>query len=161
MKLYLCRHAEAVDAGHALADEERWLSARGRAQAARVGHALRATGDVPIRIVMSPLVRAVQTAEALAHATGYADALEVVHALAPGGTLKKLLHALSPAPAIFVVGHEPQMSEWGAKLLGLPHFPRSFAKGGVLRLRFDTVPEPGQALDAHYLTPERPVWERL
>lgn len=164
LKLYLCRHAEAVDAPDASSDEDRWLTAKGRRQAHRVGKALRQEGERPDVVLMSPLVRAVQTAEGLAQALDFEEALVIERALAPGGGLPELLGALAVAGAgaraLFVVGHEPMMSGWAATLLGA-RFPRAFSKGAVLRLDFTAVPEPGGARAKFFLTPERLEREKL
>jgi len=163
MQLYLCRHGEAIDGTDDLEDEERWLTQRGRVGVAEVGAILREQGDVPDLILTSPLVRATQTAHDLAHALGYLQAIEVLPALAPGGVLGAVLDALddlSPEQrGVFLVGHEPQMSEWAATLLGRASFGRAFSKGGVLRMNWTGRPKAGTGRGAFYLSPAqlRPV----
>src|SRR5688572_20209987 len=83
MRVYLIRHAHAVDAGPKLPDEARWLSDRGRKVARRVGKALAKEGVELDAVLTSPLVRAVQTAEVLAAAAGYQGAIEAVVSLSP------------------------------------------------------------------------------
>lgn len=156
MQLYLCRHGEAVDAAGDIGDEERWLTAEGRQGVARVGALLKTQGDIPALILTSPLVRAVQTASELAQALGYGAAVEVLPALAPKGRLGEVLQGLESYPAVrsvYLVGHEPQMGEWTAALLGRPTFGRAFEKGGVARINFAAAPEPGRGRAAFYLSP--------
>ena len=158
MKLYLCRHADAADPLDDLRDDDRWLTPKGRKQARKVGKALAREDEGPEVILTSPLVRAVQTAEGLAHALDFDGAIEATRALAPGGRLSAALAAVAAqapdAKAVYLVGHEPMMSEWASLLLGT-RFPRAFAKGAVLRLDFDDEPAPGRAQAKFFLTPEK------
>jgi len=64
MKLYLLRHATAVDV--ALSDAERELTREGREEARIAGAALAELGVKVSHILTSPLVRARQTAEIVA-----------------------------------------------------------------------------------------------
>jgi phosphohistidine phosphatase len=158
MQLYLCRHGEAVDAGGDISDEMRWLTVGGRQEVARVGELLRAQGDIPSLILTSPLVRAVQTAAELALAVGYDRAVEVLPALAPKGRLGEVLRDLEgygpQFKSVFLVGHEPQMGEWTATLLGRATLGRAFEKGGVVRINFASTAEPGVGRAAFYLSPQ-------
>jgi phosphohistidine phosphatase len=120
MKIYLCRHGEAVDGSDDVPDELRWLTAEGRRGVADVGAALRDEGEEPDLILTSPLVRAVQTADVLAQAVRYKGEVEVLASLAPGGRLGVVVAALQELGedirAVYLVGHEPQMSDWTAAL---------------------------------------------
>jgi len=163
MRLYLCRHASAVDGDAQTVDESRWLTAFGRDEARRVGGVLRA-GDAPAHILTSPLVRAVQTAELLAQATGYRGEIKVLPALAPEGRLSSVLSGVAErvdtSESVYLVGHEPQMSGWGTILMGRP-FGRGFAKGGVLRLDWEAAPSIGTGQGVFYLTPAHATRERV
>jgi phosphohistidine phosphatase len=157
MRVYLCRHGEAVDGSEELADELRWLTPNGRRTVGDVGAVLREEGEKPDLILTSPLVRAVQTADVLAQATKYRDAIEVLQPLAPGGGLGDVVQALAElghkTKAVYLVGHEPQMSEWAAELSGQRSFGRSFQKGAVARLSWKGPPEPGTGKPGFYLSP--------
>ncbi len=163
VKLYLCRHADAVHV-EGLVDGDRWLTPKGRKQAHRVGKALARAEEAPELILSSPLVRAVQTAEGLATALGFAGPLEATRTLAPGGSLSAALAAIAEHPesprSVYLVGHEPMMGEWASLLLGRP-FPRAFVKGGVLRIDFRDEVEPGRGKAKFFLTPDMDEPEEL
>jgi phosphohistidine phosphatase len=120
MRLYLVRHAESAP-GHP--DELRTLTERGRVHAAEVGALLAAADDPPRVVLSSPLLRARQTAEAIARATG--GELRVEERLAPGATLDALRAALADAGAPAVaVGHQPDCSQIAEAVTGSdPGFP--------------------------------------
>ena len=132
--LLLVRHAKA-EAEHPLGDAARPLTAEGRDAFWRHARDL-ARRFAPERVVSSPLVRAVQTAELLARATGCAavdvDGALAPHPLAPVG-LERLALRLE-GPTAFV-GHEPALSDAAARLLGLPGLGFAFRKGGALCLQ--------------------------
>ncbi len=157
MKLYLCRHGEAVDGSEELPDELRWLTAEGRRGVTEVGAVLRDEEEEPDLILTSPLVRAVQTADHLAHAVRYKGQIQVLASLAPGGRLGLVVAALAELPpdvrGVYLVGHEPQMSDWTAALSAGAAFNRKFHKGGVARLSWKHSPEPGTGKAGFYLSP--------
>jgi phosphohistidine phosphatase SixA len=101
--VYLCRHAKAAPGEP---DELRELTGKGRRQAEALGDRLAAATQPPVLVLTSPLVRARQTAEAIAAATG--AALEVDRRLAPGATLAALRDAVAAAKGpVATVGHQP------------------------------------------------------
>lgn len=155
MRLYLCRHAEAIDGAPGLADEDRWLTARGRVQARTMGESLRGWGEVPTVWLASPLVRAVQTADGLAQALEFAGQISITRALAPEGTLGRLLSELEllagDDDAVAAIGHEPQMGEWAAQLGG--RHPRPFERMAVMRLDFPRGPTPIGGRAVFYASP--------
>lgn len=118
MRLYLLRHAEAVD--HARTDAARELTALGLEQARTVGafcvkHALR-----PDLILTSPYRRAVQTAELAAAALGQGS--QTVPFLTSGMTPETALvelRAYERFASVLLVGHQPDLGELTASLLGL------------------------------------------
>jgi phosphohistidine phosphatase len=89
MDLFLIRHAHAVD-GDGMRDDDRPLSAQGRRQALDVGGALSRQKVRFGRIVTSPLVRAVETAELVAVSLGFDGGLDVHEAMRPDGSWKHL-----------------------------------------------------------------------
>lgn len=124
MNVYLVRHARAVSEGPKLADEQRFLDAEGRRTARAVGDKLRAEGVSFDAVLTSPLVRAVQTAELLATATGYDGVVESFFALAPGLPPRVVAEELAAhGESVCVVGHEPTISALGAFLTSSPSFP--------------------------------------
>lgn len=113
------RHAEAED-GHGR-DFDRSLTAKGLEQAAKAGKFCHRNGLRPDIILTSPVVRARQTAEIVAEATGS----ELIEAdwLACGmqpADLLKALAACSQNSFVMFVGHEPDFSTAISALLGLP-----------------------------------------
>jgi phosphohistidine phosphatase len=130
---YLVRHGRAED-DHPFGDEARGLTADGRRQFRELAREL--AGELGLQgIATSPLVRATQTAEILAEATGI-EKVEVHGQLgadrATGDTIATLARRLGPGWAL--VGHNPSMSEALATLLGLAEQPR-FRKGALAALR--------------------------
>ncbi len=110
MQLILVRHAHS-DPGHP--DELRPLNARGREEARALGERL--TAESPDLVLASPLLRARETAAAIAKATG--AELRVEERLAPGATAEDVLAAVEGAGATVVaVGHQPDCSEIAAAL---------------------------------------------
>ena len=118
-RLYLVRHAHS-DPGDP--DSLRPLSARGKEQARELGELL---ADVAADAVFaSPLLRARETAAAIARAAGLE--LRIDERLAPGATAEDVLAAVEGAGAtVVVVGHQPDCSEIAAALTGgaEPPFP--------------------------------------
>jgi phosphohistidine phosphatase SixA len=127
MLVFLVRHAHS-DPGEP--DELRSLSARGREETAALAERLAAHSTPPRLVLSSPLLRARQTAEPVAQATG--AELRVDERLSPGATANLLREAVEGAegPAA-VVGHQPDCSEIALELTGSdPGFPT----GGVAEI---------------------------
>jgi phosphohistidine phosphatase len=158
MQLYLIRHAQAVDGELGQRDEDRALTAEGRKQALDVGQALARQGVKLSRLVTSPLVRAVETAELIAVAIGFEGGLDVHEAMAPDGHWKHLhravLEPMAQEAAVALVGHEPSIGHYLSKLLhgkGL-----TMQKGAVARLEFADAEHPARlvwTLSPKNLTP--------
>jgi phosphohistidine phosphatase SixA len=92
---YLLRHANAGNRrGWEGPDEERPLSAKGRAQSEAIADQL-AKAD-PMRLLTSPYVRCVQTLEPLGERLGLA--VEHEPALAEGQPVESVLHLLNEVP---------------------------------------------------------------
>jgi phosphohistidine phosphatase SixA len=110
VRLILVRHAHS-DPG--LPDELRPLSARGRDEARALGERLAA--ERPDLVLASPLLRARETAAAIAKAAG--AELRVDERLAPGAGAEDIVAAVEAAGATVVaVGHQPDCSEIAAAL---------------------------------------------
>jgi phosphohistidine phosphatase len=132
VKLYLVRHADAVD-GEALADAHRWLSPEGRRVARAVGQRLHDEGVRVDLVLTSPLVRAVQTAELLVEAVGDPGMVEAAPWMQPGVPPQAAVEALRQRRlpgAVALVGHMPGISALGALLVTRPSFP-GFRPGQV------------------------------
>jgi len=129
MRLALLRHADAARAAGLVRDDwDRPLTTVGRDQARRSAEVLRTAGVRIDRLFTSPLMRAVQTAEIVAAVlpfTGPVEALPLLRktdawrtALDP--VLDELADGAGKQPAILLVGHNPDLSDLAAELLGLP-----------------------------------------
>jgi len=108
MDLILWRHADAQDGAPDLARE---LTPRGRDQAARVAAWLDKHLPERYRLLVSPAVRAQQTAQALR------EDFETVSELASGATVEAILKAAASAGTVLVVGHQPELGRAIAYLL--------------------------------------------
>jgi phosphohistidine phosphatase len=128
VRLYLVRHAEA-ESGEP--DELRTLSARGREQAREVGERLAADGVRPDAVLSSPLLRARETADAIAKATG--ATAQPDERLAPGATAEDVRSSVAGrGETVVVVGHQPDCGQIVASISGGPE--PSFPTAGVCEL---------------------------
>ncbi len=133
MRLILVRHAEAEDAVGS--DEARRLTPRGHLQAANLRDALRRAGVVPDLVAASPLVRTVETAEALAALLPEGLGVVAMDLLKPGGLRPKKLSkqvAEFGMKTVVLVGHMPDLSTYAAWLLGVAEYALPFEKGAAL-----------------------------
>ncbi len=116
MNLILWRHAEAHDLREGGDDLERPLTPRGEKQAKRMSQWLDRQLPELTRILVSPALRAEQTAHALGRK------FKIRPELAPGGTVAQLLEAVQwpdDKATVLVVGHQPMLGQTIARLLGL------------------------------------------
>ena len=147
MDLFLIRHAHAVD-GDGRRDDDRPLSKEGRRQALDVGAALARQKVRFGRLVTSPLVRAVETAELVAVTLGFESGLEVHDALRPDGGWKQLVRELlephDHGEALALVGHEPSIGHFLSKLLQQKGL--SMSKGAVVRLDWHDAERPANVV---------------
>jgi phosphohistidine phosphatase SixA len=122
MRLFLVRHAEAAPGEP---DELRPLTPAGRAVARDVG--VRLATEHLDAVVSSPLLRARETAEHIAHAAGLRP--EADDRLAPGATADAVKSAIAGrGDTVVAVGHQPDCS---AIVLALTGREREFAPGAV------------------------------
>jgi phosphohistidine phosphatase len=113
MQLVIVRHAEALPGSP---DELRALTAKGRAQARALGEQLRREGLEPDAVLSSPLLRALETAAALALGEP-----EVDERLAPGATPSDVRDAAAGrGETVVVVAHQPDCGHAAAALTGGP-----------------------------------------
>jgi len=134
MRLVIIRHAVAVPRGAPdMPDDERPLTSQGRKRFRAAARGLAAALGRPEALLTSPLPRARQTAQIAAKAWGKLKPIDTP-ALA-GGTFEDLALALAPygeKDTVALVGHEPDLSELLARLLGTPHAERlAFRKGAA------------------------------
>jgi len=118
MRVIVVRHAKAAPGGP---DDARPLTESGREAARMLGELI--ADRRPDAVVSSPLVRARETAEAIAAAAGLA--VEVDDRLAPGADAESLRVAVAGrGETVVTVGHQPDCSQIVLALTGREvHFP--------------------------------------
>ena len=119
--ILLIRHGHAVAERARLDDGSRWLSADGRAQAVHVAELVREKQIRLERLLVSPLVRAVQTGELFAGAFGFREPIECLPELSftkPAERAAELLEELGRGQHIAAVGHMPTLSAILERLSG-------------------------------------------
>lgn len=159
MRLYLVRHATAADSDKFPGpDEDRPLIARGRMELRQVLPQVAAEEAPPRTIWTSPLVRAVQTAEAVLSLWAPGAEVRVTRSLLsgadPGEVLDELKHEAVDAP-LALVGHEPHLSQLLSRLVG-EHVPQ-LTKAGIVRLRFRAEEKPNGIFRMLYAPGRAPV----
>lgn len=120
LKLWLGRHAEAVDSDRSGTDFNRVLSDYGRRQASQQARWLLTRSEPPELVLHSPLVRAKQTAEIIAREIGNGVVLQEESLLAPGfATAPLLLHLKTCGVSrVVCIGHQPDIGHCLAEITG-------------------------------------------
>lgn len=139
MFLYIARHAWAGhfgDSGDWGDDSQRPLTAEGIERYRRMLAKLSQAGMRPQKIATSPLVRCTQTAELIAEVCG-GEVVEL-DALALGAEIVPVVEWThqQDADKICWVGHNPDVGQLAAILIGDGEAAVRFAKGGVAAIRF-------------------------
>lgn len=145
MRLYLVRHAEAIERSGATPDASRYLTPKGRTAFRKIARRAREAGIAPDVIFTSPLLRAVQTAEILAERLKHEGPVVVANELSPGfddRALRSLLAGAGNLAEAAFVGHEPDLGDLAALLLSLRgDFP--LRKGAVVALEVEGTAQRG------------------
>jgi phosphohistidine phosphatase len=145
-QLLLLRHGIAEERRPDRADGQRALTPAGVRRTTSVVERAVALGLEAQRMLSSPLVRARQTAE-IALAARLAPTLELAHGLEPGGDPLPLLQGLR-AGRLLLVGHEPDLGDLAARLLGAPAGAIALRKAGMALLELPAGAPEGQRLPA-------------
>ena len=139
MKLYLIRHAVAIERSGVTPDASRYLTPQGRRAFRKIARRVRKAGVSPEVIFTSPLLRAVQTAEILAERLKHEGPVIVANELSPGfdeRALRSLLADAGNLAEAAFVGHEPDLGDLAATLLSLRGgFP--LRKGAVVAMEVE------------------------
>ena len=125
MDLILWRHAEAVDG---VPDHQRALTPRGHQQARAAADWLAPRLPRPPRILVSPTVRTLETAQA------FAQEYEIIPSLGPGGNLADIIAATgwpNGGGSVLVVGHQPTLGRLAALLLAGAEADWTVKKGAL------------------------------
>ncbi len=124
MKLYLLRHAIAVERGTPGFEDDslRPLTEAGRDKMQRIARGMKTLGLSFDHILTSAYVRAEQTATIVAAALGSEKRLMTEPLLAadqePHAILTNLAGAEGESSNVLLVGHEPYLSELASLLIG-------------------------------------------
>ncbi|MDB4986958.1 MAG: phosphohistidine phosphatase, SixA [Myxococcaceae bacterium] len=122
MGILLVRHAEAISELRGMDDAARWLSKAGRAQVRDVAESVNDKGLLPIRLLASPRVRAVQTAELFAQVLGFRGMVECLPSLSYTVPAEQAARELSQfGEDVAAFGHMPTIAEIAARLTGQAH----------------------------------------
>ena len=132
--LLLLRHGIAVARHQGVDHPDRCLTPLGVERTFKVCCRLRDLGLIADRAYSSPYRRARQTAE-LAVKSGLAPELEFAHSLEPGGDPWPLVQRLQGS--CLLVGHEPDLSQLAAELMGVRSGGLRLRKAGHCHLRWD------------------------
>jgi phosphohistidine phosphatase len=156
-ELYLVRHAIAAERGDEWKDDaKRPLTERGMA---RFKEVVKGLGELDVAIdevFTSPLIRAKQTADLLAAGVTGKPSVKLLDALAPGHTSAQVMSQLAKAAKrrrIALVGHEPDLGELAAHLLGAQRAV-PFKKGGLCRIDVESLTSRRAASLIWFATPK-------
>lgn len=146
VQLFLLRHGVAEERSSRWSELERPLTPEGMEKMRQEAKGI-AGLDLGVDLILSsPLKRAMQTAEAVAQALRLPvvpfDPLEA--GASPGG----ILRALAPhagKTGILLVGHEPDLGELAAHLLGAAEGAVEFKRGGFAASRWTACRPRGRA----------------
>jgi phosphohistidine phosphatase len=157
LELYLIRHGVAAERGDDYPDDsKRPLTSGGIARLRKEAKALDALGIGFDHIITSPLTRTKQTADVFAETLKSKPSVSNTDALAPAGTPAGVIQELGKHTRkgrIAIVGHEPNIGELAARLIGA-RMPLDFKKGAICRIDFETFPPKGMGQLRWFLTPK-------
>lgn len=146
LELYLIRHGVAAERGDDYPDDsKRPLTSAGISRLRKEAKALDAMDVGFDHIITSPLVRTRQTADVFAETLKTKPSVSQSDALAPAGTPVAVIQEISKHSKkgrIALVGHEPNIGELAARLIGA-RAPLEFKKGAICRIDFDVLPPKG------------------
>lgn len=157
LELYLIRHGIAAERGSEYPDDsKRPLTSAGIARLRKEAKAL-AELDVDFDLIISsPLVRTKQTAEVFAQAMPSRPSVTLSDSLAPAGTPASVFQELAKhmrKARIALVGHEPNIGELAARLIGA-RTPIEFKKGATCRIDFEVFPPKGTGQLRWFIAPK-------
>ncbi len=158
-ELYIMRHGLAVTHGPStmMDDAKRPLTPEGKEKMREIAKGLVRLGMAVDWVVSSPLVRAVETAEIVTDAFNPKPAFDFCDALRPGGEPEALITFLAKRAnhrRVLVVGHEPDLGELAARLIGAGRNANMpFKKGGCCQITFSVFPPKAPGRLIWWLTP--------
>jgi phosphohistidine phosphatase len=159
--LYLLRHGIAEDVAPSGRDEDRRLTATGRARMRDEAAGMQALDLAFDTILTSPLPRAAETAAVVAAAFPKGATPREVAELAAGvsapAMLRALGHHVRRDGTVLVVGHEPGLSRLASLLLtgSIDGLGMKLKKGGLVAIELHGTPPHAQATLRWMLTPRQ------
>ena len=157
LEVYLVRHGIAAERGKDWPDDsKRPLTPEGLVSLRKEARALNKLGVSFDQIVSSPLVRTRQTADVFNEELKGHPEIVLSDALAPAGTPAGVIQELTKhvrKARLALVGHEPNLGELAAELIGA-RAPLEFKKGGICRIDFDVLPPKGTGRLRWFVTPK-------
>jgi phosphohistidine phosphatase len=159
MEVILVRHAKAEprDANSWPDDDQRPLTAEGRAEQRAAARAMKKMGIKFDFLVTSPLLRARETADIVAKGYRWTEAPQVAEELGHEysvGAVVKLLAKFPPDSVVALVGHEPDFSNLTSALVSKDcDLNIAFKKSGVVGIEFDGQAEAGKGVLLYHLKP--------
>jgi phosphohistidine phosphatase len=157
LELYLIRHGIAAERGDDYPDDsKRPLTGGGIARLRQEAKGLERLGVTFDQIIASPLTRTKQTADILAESMKSKPPVALIDALAPAGTPSAVIQELAKyakKARVALVGHEPNLGELAAKLIGA-RSPIEFKKGAICRIDFEHLPPKGVGQLRWHLPPK-------
>ena len=155
--LLLVRHAIAETRGPEWPDDTvRPLTKKGIARMREIARRMMAIGETSDVVMSSPLTRALETARILTEEWTSSSDVVVIEALAPEHTPAKTIAAVVEAgkdARITLVGHEPDLGELAAWLIGAKQ-PVPFKKGGAARIDMESLSRPREGQLIWLATPK-------
>jgi phosphohistidine phosphatase len=141
MRVYFMRHGDAGDKrSWPGADAERPLSELGIERTNAAAEHFEHTGFRPTRILTSPLVRSLQTANLVAAELGVSDLVEIDGRLCQTFDMRafrQILKENADEERLLLVGHDPSFSLVIESIMGGGSI--ILKKGGVARLDIDNI----------------------
>ncbi len=119
MKIYLIRHASALDPIPGKDDTLRDITKDGKKDAKKTALVLRRIAGRPDAIIASPLTRAVQTAQVIAKGTGFKREIMLFDGLKPDAApdeIVQFLNSNEDYDKVFIVGHQPLLGKILARI---------------------------------------------
>lgn len=157
LEVYLIRHGIAGERGKEWPDDsKRPLTPEGLVSLRKEARALNKLGVTFDQIVSSPLVRTRQTADVFSEELKGHPEVVLSDALAPAGTPAAVVQELTKhvrKARLALVGHEPNLGELAAELIGA-RGALEFKKGGICRIDFDVLPPKGTGRLRWFVTPK-------
>ena len=156
LELYLIRHGVAAERGEDYPDDsKRPLTGSGMSKLRKEAKALNTLEVGFDLIITSPLVRTKQTAEIISETLNGKPPVTTSDSLAPAGTPAAVMQELARhmrKARIALVGHEPNLGELAARLIGA-RSAIEFKKGAICRIDFEVMPPKSLGQLQWFLTP--------